>query len=137
MKAAAAIFLCMLGCAPAAALADDAAPAILSPAPGAVVTSPVTVTISPGGGSAAMDMAMPGMSGMAHGHLHLIIDAPLPPTGAHIPMDKRHLHLMHGETSKTISLPPGQHTIQLIAGSAGHAVPKDAAHSDPVTFTVK
>jgi hypothetical protein len=84
-----------------------------------------------------MDMAMPGMAGMAHGHLHLIIDAPLPAAGARIPMDKKHLHLMHGETSKTFALPPGQHTIQLIAGSAGHAVPKDAAHSDPVTFTVK
>ncbi len=82
-------------------------------------------------------MAMPGMAGMAHGHLHLIIDAPLPSAGARIPMDAKHLHLMHGETSKTIQLSPGQHTIQLIAGSAGHTVRQNAAHSEPVTFTVK
>ncbi len=134
MKTADAIFVFALACMPAAALAGDAAPAILSPAPGATVSSPVTVTISPGGSTDAMDMAMPGM---AHGHLHLIIDAPLPAPGARIPMDKKHLHLMHGETRKIIQLSPGQHTIQLIAGSAGHAVPQDAAHSEVVRFTVR
>jgi len=135
MQPAASALLFCLTIAPFAALAaDPAAPSILSPAPGATVTSPVTITIAPGAPASGMTMPMPGMP---HGHLHLIVDAPLPAPGAMIPMDKHHLHLTHGETSKTISLPPGQHTVQLIAGSAGHKVLPDAAHSDPVTFTVK
>ena len=137
MNPAACVFVLALSLAPAA---EAAAPSILTPAPGATVSSPVTITIAPGSATGSGAMAMPGMAnmpGMAHGHLHLIIDAPLPQAGSSIPMDKHHLHLMHGETSKTLSLPPGQHTIQLIAGSAGHKVLPDAAHSDPVTFTVK
>ncbi len=114
------------------AAADTGTPVILAPAPGAVVTSPVTVTIQP--------PAMPaGMSGMKqHGdHLHLIIDAPLPAPGTMVPMDAQHVHLMHGETTKTLTLAPGKHTIQLVEGSMGHKIAEDAPHSDPVTFEVK
>jgi hypothetical protein len=83
-------------------------------------------------------MAMPDMPGMTRGgHLHLIVDARLPRPGAQIPMDSHHIHLMHGETSKTLKLAPGKHTLQLIAGSAGHTVPADAPHSDPVSFEVR
>ena len=134
MKAVAATLLFGVLIAPLAVAANDTAPAILTPAPGATVSSPVTITIAPGSYSDTMEMAMPGL---AHGHLHLIVDAPLPATGASIPMDKHHFHLMHGETTKTIALPPGQHTVQLIAGSAGHTVPENAVHSDQVAFTVK
>jgi hypothetical protein len=145
MKAAATFLFTSLAlaCAPATALAEDTAPAILSPTQGATVSSPVTITLSPGshvneGGTDAPGMSdMPGMSHMAHGHLHLIVDAPLPAPGATIPMDRHHIHLMHGETSTRVALPQGQHTIQLIAGSAHHTVAPNAAHSAPVTFTVK
>ncbi len=150
MKLAATTLLLMLASIPPLAAADSTAPAILSPVQGAIVSSPVTIKIAPGSSAAAMPgMDMPGMtmsggtmsggtmSSGAHGHLHLIIDAPLPGPGTRIPMDKQHLHLMHGETSKTIALPPGQHTVQLIAGTAGHKVPANAEHSDAVIFEVK
>jgi hypothetical protein len=136
MKAAAAALIFGFGFTPMAAMAaDPAPPAILSPAPGAVVTSPVTVTLTAGGGTVG---TMPDMPGMTHGgHLHLIVDAKLPAAGAPIPMDAHHIHLMHGETTKTLRLAPGKHTIQLIAGSAGHTVLRSAPHSEPVTFVVK
>ncbi len=54
-----------------------------------------------------------------------------------IPMDSHHIHLMHGETQKTIALSAGKHTIQLIEGSVSHVAAADAPHSDPVTFNVK
>ncbi len=106
-------------------LAAYAAPAITAPAAGAVVSSPVTITVAPDGA-------------MQHGaHWHIVVDADLPAPGAHIPMDAHHMHLMHGATNATINLQPGQHTVQLIAGSAGHTVAANAVHSDPITFTVK
>jgi hypothetical protein len=119
-----------------AALAQSPGPTILQPAPGATVGSPVTIVVAP---AAAGDMGgMPGMAMSHHaGHLHLIIDSPLPRPGSIIPMDARHIHLMHGETRTTVALPPGPHTIQLIEGSMSHRVADAAPHSDPVTFTVK
>jgi len=140
MKAAAGVLIFGFGIMPVAARgADPVAPAILSPAPGAVVSSPVTVTITQGSaGPGGMAMAMPDMPGMSRGgHLHLIVDARLPAPGAQIPMDSHHIHLMHGETSKTLKLAPGKHTLQLIAGSVGHTVTANAPHSDPVSFEVR
>jgi hypothetical protein len=114
--------------------AEPAPPAIVSPAPGATVSSPVTVALSSGGG----DESMPDMPGMAgHGHFHLLVDAPLPPPGKPIPMDAHHIHLMHGETTVRLNLPPGPHTIQLVSGTAGHTVAAGAPHSSAVSFTVK
>lgn len=31
-------------------------------------------------------------------HLHLVVDLPLPMSGMTVPMDEKHIHLMHGET---------------------------------------
>ncbi len=133
MKTAVALMLLGLALAPAAAEeASIARPVILSPAEGATVASPVTVTFRLAGPGSS------GMAGMAHGaHLHLIVDAPLPPEGSNIPVDARHIHLMHGETATTLTLLPGRHTIQLIEGSMGHVVSAGAPHSDQVTFEVK
>jgi hypothetical protein len=109
-------------------------PVILQPKNGEIVKSPVTIRVGGGGEGSAM----PGMSGGERGaHLHLIIDAPLPAVGKMVPMDAHHIHLMHGETQKTIPLKPGPHTIQLIEGSMSHVVGAAAPHSDPVTFEVR
>ena len=113
------------------ASADQVAgPVIVQPADGATVTSPVTVEIGMNAGSMHAGM-MPGA------HLHLIIDSPLPAAGTTIPMDAKHIHLMHGESTKTLTLSPGTHTLQLIEGTMGHQVTADALHSDKVTIEVK
>ena len=109
-------------------------PIILAPKNGETVASPVTIRIGTGEGS----ITAADRSTDKHGaHLHLVIDAPLPEAGKMIPMDSHHIHLMHGETQKTIPLSVGKHTIQLIEGSMSHVVATDAPHSDPVTFDVK
>jgi hypothetical protein len=129
----------------ATAWAADA-PAIVQPANGATVSSPVTVIVSPGtaggesGAMSGMDKGMAqnvGMSAMPHGHLHLLVDSPLPKSGSKIPMDAHHIHLMHGETKVTLQLPPGPHTLQLLKGTSGHSVPEKPQTSGLVTFTVK
>jgi hypothetical protein len=56
------------------------------------------------------------------GHLHLIIDAPLPPAGQMVPMDSRHIHFSHGESQATLHLVPGDHSLQLVLAGADHHV---------------
>jgi len=132
---------------PAAAAADHN-PIIVSPKDGAVVSSPVTVTIDLNGAAVAGHSGgMNGMSGMAgmpagsgaghHGHAHLIVDSPLPKPGSMVPMDARHIHMTGGATKKTLTLTPGKHTLQLIMGGDDHVVPPDAPRSTRVTITVR
>jgi hypothetical protein len=59
---------------------------------------------------------------MRMGHPHLIVDAPLPAAGQMMPMDSRHIHLMHGETQTTLHLSPGDHSLQLVLAGANHHV---------------
>lgn len=84
-----------------------------------------------------MDGMAPMEAGHHGAHIHILVDAPPPAPGQAIPMDKHHLHLMHGETSKTVSLPPGHHRIQLLVGSAAHQAGGASSLSAPVEFTVK
>jgi hypothetical protein len=102
---------------------------ILSPKEGETVSSPVTVSVQP---------PQAGKPHMMNGsHVHVVIDSPLPAPGSRVPADANHIHLMHGQTSTTVTLAPGQHTVQIVEGSMGHEVPADAPHSDKVTFQVK
>jgi hypothetical protein len=132
------------GAAPTARAAD--APAILQPAAGAIVSSPVTVIVAPES-AAEKTGAMPATGqGMGQGsgmkmtpgsHLHLLVDSALPKPGSMIPMDAHHVHLMHGETKVTLRLPAGSHTLQLVRGTNGHQVPKNPQVSPVVTFSVQ
>jgi hypothetical protein len=118
-------------------------PGILQPKAGDVVNSPVTIVVNPDAPvihAGAMD-GMPGMEPMAAGHhgahIHILIDTPPPAPGQLIPMDRQHLHLMHGETSKTVPLPPGHHRIQLLVGTVAHQAGGASSLSAPVDFSVK
>lgn len=121
-------------------------PTIVQPKPGAIVSSPVTIIVNQGASGSSdagtSDMAgMPGMASMAPGHhgshLHIIIDAAMPPPGSAITMDAHHLHLLRGETSRTVVLAPGPHRIQLVVGSVSHRAGGAPSQSAPVTFTVR
>src|ERR1700688_654185 len=147
-------------------LADDesgGAPVILSPMDGAVVRSPVTVIVGleasdamhdedtkPATNDAPMQMGpmdqkeQMGQMGEMHGdeqhhggHLHLIVDSPLPKFGMMVPMDEKHIHLMHGETKTVVPLVPGKHTLQLIVGGEDHVIRAQAPHSKLITITVQ
>jgi hypothetical protein len=61
-------------------------------------------------------------TGMPMGHPHLIVDTPLPAADQMMPMDSRHIHLMHGETQTTLHLSPGDHSLQLVLAGANHHV---------------
>ena len=47
------------------------------------------------------------------GHHHIIVDKPAIQYGEVIPMDKNHLHYGKGDTTATLDLPAGKHTLIL------------------------
>jgi len=139
---------------------SEAAPVILSPTDGAVVKGPVTMIVGFKDGSGAMhdedtkpamndatkpmgQMEQMGQMREMHGdeqhgaHLHLIVDSPLPKTGMTVPMDEKHIHLMHGETKTVLTLAPGKHTLQLIMGGEDHVIHAHAPRSKMITITVQ
>jgi hypothetical protein len=102
--------------------------------PGAVVyfiginngaTIPTTSTLH--FGLRGMGVAPAGSDRENAGHHHLLIDTKLPPLNQPIPNDENHLHFGAGQTEAEITLPPGEHTLQLLLGDKAH-IP----HSPPV-----
>ncbi len=74
-----------------------------------------------------MGVAPAGSDRENSGHHHLLIDTELPSLDQPVPNDFNHLHFGSGETEADLSLPPGEHTLQLLLGDGEH-VP----HSPPV-----
>jgi hypothetical protein len=105
----------------------------ISPADGATVSSPVTVKF----GLKGMGIAPAGIAFDNTGHHHLIIDAALPPVGAPIPTDARHVHFGKGQSETTVELKPGKHTLQLLLGDFAHTPHDPVVASKQITITVK
>jgi hypothetical protein len=78
-------------------------------------------------GLRGMGVAPAGSDRANSGHHHLIIDSPTPPLNVEIPNDFQHLHFGAGQTETELTLPPGEHTLQLVFGDKNH-IP----HSPPV-----
>ena len=125
---------------PALAHSETAAPPgasvyIISPKDGDTISSPFKVQF----GLTGMGVAPAGVEKPKTGHHHLIIDAKLSPEELKQPIasDPKHLHFGGGQTEAMVTLPPGQHTLQLVLGDWSH-VPFDPPIMSPViTVTVK
>jgi hypothetical protein len=121
-----------------AALPRTAAPAgamvyFISPENGARVTSPVTVRF----GLRGMGVAPAGVTNPNTGHHHLLIDTDLTPDNLPIPNDDKHRHFGAGQTEVELTLPPGQHTLQLVLGDALHIPHQPPVRSEKITITVQ
>jgi hypothetical protein len=120
-------------------LAAAQAPAPRTPAPAGVtlyfigledgdeVTSPVEVRF----GLRGMGVAPAGLTVANTGHHHLVIDSPTPDPSQPIPTDAKHLHFGAGQTETSLTLPPGEHTLQLVLGDHVHR-----PHDPPVVSKV-
>lgn len=106
----------------------------LSPANGGTVTSPFTVRF----GLRGMGVAPAGVTNPNTGHHHLLIDvAEPPPDNLPIPNDATHRHFGLGQTEVELTLPSGQHTLQLVLGDALHIPHEPPVRSEKITITVQ
>jgi len=116
------------------ALAQSASVYIISPAHGEVVSSPVTVKF----GLRGMGVAPAGVDRANTGHHHLLINvAELPDLSKPVPADEQHKHFGGGQTEAQLTLPKGQHTLQLLMGDQLHIPHNPPVLSEPITITVE
>jgi hypothetical protein len=83
-----------------------------------------------------MGIAPAGIEKANTGHHHLLIDASLPPLDQPIPTDFNHLHFGAGQTEAQLTLPPGEHTLQLLLGDENHIPHEPPIYSKPIKITV-
>lgn len=138
--------LAWLACALAFSSAHGQAPQAGGPVPappGAAVyfiglqdgaTIPTTTTLH--FGLRGMGVAPAGSDRPNAGHHHLLIDTKLPPLNEPIPNDENHLHFGAGQTEAEITLPPGQHTLQLLLGDKAHIPHSPPIMSEQIRVTV-
>jgi len=106
---------------------------IISPADGALVSSPVKVQF----GLSGMGVAPAGVDNAKTGHHHLLIDTNLPVMDKPIPSDSQHRHFGGGQTEVMLDLKPGKHTLQLLMGDLGHIPHNPPIVSEKITITVR
>ena len=107
---------------------------IISPAEGAVVSSPVLVQF----GLSGMGVSPAGLVKENTGHHHLAIDRALPPLDGYLPAsDKTFRHFGSGQTEIMLDLVPGTHTLQLILGDQDHLPHDQPVVSEQITITVE
>lgn len=102
---------------------------------GAEVDSPFLVQL----GLSGMGVAPAGVEKPNTGHHHLLIDATLTPEQLKepIPADDNHRHFGGGQTEAMVTLPKGQHTLQLVLGDWSHIPHAPPVMSEPITITVR
>lgn len=134
-----AVFL--MGPRPALAVSDYVSPAspgaevyLISPKDGETVTSPFTVKF----GLKEMGIAPAGVEKSGTGHHHLLVDLDeLPDLQESLPATDHIRHFGGGQTETTLTLPAGEHTLQLLLANYVHVPHDPPVLSEPVTITVK
>ena len=105
---------------------------IVSPQNGAVVSQTFNVVF----GLQGMGVAPAGVQTNNTGHHHLLVDgATLPDLNA--PLGAAVTHFGGGQTQTTLTLTPGQHTLQLILGDHVHTPHNPPVISEKITVTVQ
>lgn len=97
-------------------------------------TVPATFTVH--FGLTNMGVAPAGSDRPNSGHHHLLIDTDLPPLDEPIPSDFNHLHFGAGQTEATVTLKPGDHTLQLLFGDKDHVPHTPPLFSERITVHV-
>ena len=105
---------------------------IISPADGAVVEETFTVNF----GLKGMGVSPAGLEKKHTGHHHLLVDKKELPAFDK-PMGGDVKHFGGGQTQTTVTLPKGEHTLQLILGDHHHIPHNPAVVSKKITITVE
>lgn len=123
----------------AADLPRTAAPAgaavyFIEPADGATVGQTFTIKF----GLRGMGVAPAGVDLPATGHHHLLVDsAELPAMNLPLPASEQVRHFGKGQTETAITLPPGQHSLQLLVGDKNHVPLDPPVMSEKISITVQ
>jgi hypothetical protein len=130
--------LAVVGVSPAAAQTPSPAGAkvyIINLKDGAEMTSPFLVQF----GLSGMGVAPAGVEKPNTGHHHLLIDTRLTAEQMKepIPADDTHKHFGGGQTEAMVTLPKGQHTLQLVLADWTHIPHVPPVMSEPITIAVK
>lgn len=101
---------------------------------GDTLTNPVTIRF----GLKGMGVAPAGTEKEHTGHHHLIINETIEGEELNepIPADDQHIHFGGGQTEKTLELPAGTHTLQLVLGDWSHIPHNPPVMSEKITVTV-
>jgi len=102
---------------------------------GETVTSPFKVVF----GISGMTLAKAGTYEPGTGHHHLLVDTAIKTEdlGLPVPSDKQHIHFGAAQTETTLTLPPGNHTLQLMLADGNHIPFQPPVMSQVITVTVK
>ena len=105
----------------------------VSPQDGDQVNGEFTVSF----GLRGMGVAPAGVDKANTGHHHLLINVDtLPPMDAPLPNTEKIRHFGGGQTETTLSLPAGEHTLQLVLGNYSHIPHNPPVMSEKITVTV-
>ncbi|MDG2242884.1 MAG: DUF4399 domain-containing protein [Rhodospirillaceae bacterium] len=107
---------------------------IISPSNGEVVSSPFKVQF----GLSGMGVAPAGIEYPDTGHHHLLVNRA--PLAMHMPLPSGEADLLHfggGQTEATLTLEPGQYTLQMILGDQDHVPHDPPVMSKIVTISVE
>jgi len=118
---------------PRTASSEGASVFFITPADGATVTNPISIEF----GIAGMDVVKAGNNQPNSGHHHLLIDTGLPDLELPIPANEQHVHFGDGSVSTQISLPKGEHKLQMLLGDHLHIPHNPAITSAQITITVE
>ena len=137
-RISAALALALLAAPAAAELPRQPAPEgaavyFISPADGAVVSSPVTVKF----GLRGMGVAPAGLDHPHTGHHHLLLGSPVVDMGLPLPKTEQIRHFGGGQTETSLELAPGAHTLQLLLGDYLHIPHDPPVVSEAIAITVE
>lgn len=106
---------------------------IISPVSGEIVSSPVKVQF----GLTGMGIAPAGVDKAGTGHHHLIVDGDINKIPKNLPIGNQAIHFGGGQTEKTLTLPKGEHTLQLLLADKFHIPHTPVVKSSIVKIIVK
>lgn len=88
-------------------------------------------------GLRGMGVAPAGINVANTGHHHLLIDLEtLPAMDVPLPKNDQVRHFGGGQTETSLSLAPGEHTLQLLLGNFSHVPHEPPVMSEKITITV-
>ena len=102
------------------------------PADGATVSSPFEVVMAATG----LVVEPSGEINEGAGHFHILVDTDFIAAGQVIPTDEQHLHYGQGQTTISLELEPGEHTLHLQFADGAHIALEGDQYRDTITVVV-